>query len=60
MSKVSIILPTYNMANTIDEAIYSALSQTHPDLELIIVDDGSTDHTKSVIKKYCFLRLFFL
>ncbi len=48
--KISIILPTYNRANTIHESILSVLNQTYEDFELIIVDDGSTDNTKEVIE----------
>lgn len=48
----SIILPTYNRASFIDKAISSVLAQTFTDWELIIVDDGSTDNTKDIIKKY--------
>ncbi|MFV0274639.1 MAG: glycosyltransferase family 2 protein [Bacilli bacterium] len=47
--KVSIIMPTYNSGHTILESIESAISQTHKDFELIIVDDGSTDNTKEII-----------
>jgi len=45
MHKVSIIMPTFNGRRYIGESIQSALSQTYPDIELIIVDDGSTDET---------------
>jgi glycosyltransferase involved in cell wall biosynthesis len=48
--KISVIMPTYNGANTITESIKSILEQTHKDLELIIVDDGSTDNSKEIIK----------
>lgn len=50
--KVSIIIPTYNRENYICQAIESALSQTIADIEVIVVDDGSTDGTKNKIKKY--------
>jgi glycosyltransferase involved in cell wall biosynthesis len=47
---VSIVMATYNRANSIKRAIESALAQSYENLELIIVDDGSTDHTKSVVE----------
>jgi glycosyltransferase involved in cell wall biosynthesis len=47
--KVSIILPTYNRADTIVRAIKSVQSQTFQDWELIVVDDGSTDNTVALI-----------
>lgn len=50
--KVSIIMPTYNRANTISRAIKSIINQTYDDLELIIVDDGSVDNTKEVISEF--------
>lgn len=50
--KFSIILPTYNRAYLVNKAIDSVLSQTYNDWELIIVDDGSTDNTKSIVEKY--------
>ncbi len=50
--KVSIIMAAYNRANTLPRAIDSVLCQDMPDWELIIVDDGSTDNTRSVIESY--------
>jgi len=52
MTKISIIIPTYNYAQYICEAIESVLNQTYKDFEIIVVDDGSTDNTKEVIKPY--------
>ena len=49
---VSVVLPTYNRAYTISRAIDSVLDQTHSDLELIVVDDGSNDDTNDVLKEY--------
>jgi glycosyltransferase involved in cell wall biosynthesis len=47
--KVSIIIPTYNRAAYINESVMSALYQTHKDIEVIVVDDGSTDNTREII-----------
>lgn len=52
MLKVSVIIPTYNRAHVLREAIDSVLSQKYSDLELLVVDDGSTDHTKEVASSY--------
>ena len=46
--KVAVIIPTYNRANYLVEAIKSALSQDYPEIFVIVVDDGSTDQTKEV------------
>lgn len=49
---VSIIMPTFNRMHTISRAIRSVYDQLYKNWELIVVDDGSTDDTKSVIKQY--------
>jgi glycosyltransferase involved in cell wall biosynthesis len=48
---VSAIMPTYNAAATIEDSIRSVLAQTHQDLELVVVDDGSTDQTAAIIQR---------
>jgi glycosyltransferase involved in cell wall biosynthesis len=50
--KVSILIPNYNHAHFLDEAIQSALNQTYTDFELIIVDNCSTDNTDEIVAKY--------
>ena len=58
--KVSIIMPTYNRAELIAETINSVQDQTYPNWELIIVDDGSDDHTKHVVDSIADHRIKFL
>ena len=49
---VSVIMPTYNYAQFIGDAIESVINQTWQTWEMLIVDDGSTDNTKSVVQSY--------
>ena len=52
MPKVSVIIPTYNRAEFLRSAIESALSQTFKDLEVVVADDKSTDHTREVVESF--------
>ena len=49
---VTIITPAYNRASFLDETVNSVLSQDYPNLEYIVLDDGSSDNTKEVMEKY--------
>ena len=52
MDKLSIVIPVYNTEKYLDDCLKSILNQTYKNIELIIVNDGSTDKSENVIKKY--------
>ncbi len=52
MSFVSVIIPAYNGAVYIEQAIASILGQTYGNYEIIVIDDGSTDDTEKILKQY--------
>lgn len=61
LPKVSVIIPTYNRARFVCKAVQSALDQSYGNLEVLIVDDGSTDDTRSVIEaQYNDSRVFYI
>ena len=57
---ISVVLPAYNAEKFISEAIYSILHQTHRNLELIIINDGSTDATEEKILTFTDKRIRYL
>ena len=58
--RFTVVIPTYNRALTVPRAIRSVLAQTHADLELVVVDDGSNDNTKAVVSRFTDPRLRYL
>ncbi len=57
---VSVIIPAYNQAHTLGRALQSAIDQTYHNLEIIVVDDGSTDGIERVVKNFTDLRICYL
>jgi glycosyltransferase involved in cell wall biosynthesis len=60
MPKVSIIIPTYNRADMIGDAIQSVLEQVCTDWELIVVDDGSVDNTRQAVESFSDPRIRYI
>ena len=58
--RISIIIPCYNCQEFVAESINSALSQSYSNLEIIVVDDGSTDNSRAVINEYSDVRVLVL
>lgn len=50
--EISVIIPTYNCSEYLEECLDSLLAQTYKDYELVIVDDGSTDATRDIVRRY--------
>lgn len=54
---VSVVVPCYNRAAVLEQSVRSVLAQSYAELELILVDDGSTDRTRQVVEKIKDARL---
>lgn len=54
MSTISVIVPVYNGATYLDKCLNSLLNQSINDLEVILVNDGSTDSSEKIIDKYVY------
>jgi glycosyltransferase involved in cell wall biosynthesis len=52
VAKTSVIIPTYNRSAVVREAIFSVLAQTDPDVEVLVIDDGSTDDTRAAVEEF--------
>lgn len=52
MPRISVVIPTYNRSYYLRETLDSVFAQTYKDIEIIVVDDGSTDNTQEAIRKY--------
>lgn len=50
--KISVIIPVYNLENYIERTLHSVCNQSYKNLEIIVIDDGSTDNSWNVIKEY--------
>jgi len=57
---VSVIIPTFNRAHLVGSAIQSVLGQTYQDFEIIVVDDGSTDNTREVVRAFTDPRVIYV
>jgi teichuronic acid biosynthesis glycosyltransferase TuaG len=60
MARVSVIIPTWNRAGTVGNAVQSVLRQTFPPLEILVCDDGSTDDSERIVKEFGDSRIHWL
>ena len=52
MPKISVVVPVYNTAQYLNKCLDSIINQTYQDIEVIIVNDGSTDNSQKIIDEY--------
>ena len=50
--KISVVIPIYNVERYLDRCLMSILNQTYSELEIILVNDGSTDHSLAIAQRY--------
>jgi glycosyltransferase involved in cell wall biosynthesis len=60
MPKVSVVIPTYNRAESLPKAVASVLRQTFQDFEIVVVDDASTDDTDEVVRSFSDERIRYI
>ena len=60
LPKVSVVVPSYNHAQYLPATIQSVLDQSYVGFELIIVNDGSTDDTAEVVRKFRYPRICYI
>jgi len=60
MPEVSIIIPTYNRANSLKKTLVSIINQTYKDYEIIIVSNGSTDNTEDIVNQFHDARIKYI
>ena len=56
---ISVIIPTFNRAYCISRALNSVINQTYQNIEIIVVDNYSTDKTKEIVKKFKYKKKYF-
>ena len=60
LCKISVVIPTYNRARCLKASILSVTAQTHNNIEIVVVDDGSTDNTEQVVESVRDSRLRYI
>lgn len=60
MKKISVIIPVYNVENYLERCLDSVVGQSYTNLQIIVIDDGSTDSSKDILKRYKDSRILIL